>query len=84
MKVFITLASFIFLINCTGRSVQPAVLSPEDSQKTIEQLRSEVLSAACDETIRQEYETEIRTKESTLTENQLRLMLVQMKNNIRC
>ena len=83
MKILSALALFIFLISCQNNTSAPG-LSAADSQKTVEQLRNEVLEAACNEEIRSEYETEINSRQNTLTEAQLKILLVQMKNNIRC
>ena len=52
--------------------------------QSIEQLKSEVLSSACDEETKRGYEEEIERQSEDLSDSQLRRLLIEMKNNIRC
>ena len=51
---------------------------------SVDELEAEVLNSACDEETRQDYQDEIDSSRDELDEEQMRLLLVEMKNNINC
>ena len=67
---------------CQGSSPS----SPQDVNElgSAEQLEQEVLNAACDATIKEDYRKEIEQQRRRLSEDQLKRSLASMKRNIKC
>lgn len=55
-----------------------------DPSKTTEQLKEEVLSAACSDEMKREFEEAITSQSKTLNDNQLRKSIANMKTNLKC
>ncbi len=76
MKTIIVFFLFLLFCGCQSKN--------SDSSKSTEQLKQEVLGAACTDEMRQEFEEEIDSQSKILDENQLKNSLINMKTNIRC
>ena len=83
MEKILFIIFFMFAFSgCQGSSPS----SPQNVNQlgSAEQLEQEVLNAACDETIKEDYRKEIEQQRRRLSEDQLRRSLANMKRNIRC
>lgn len=76
MKVIIVF--FLFFLFCGCRSSDP------NTSKSTEQLKQDVLGAACTDEMRREFEEEIENQSKVLNEEQFRNSLVNMKANMKC
>ena len=76
MKVMIIF--FLFLLFCGCQSAGP------DASKSTEQLKQDVLGAACTDEMRREFEVEIINQGKVLNEAQFRNSLANMKANMKC
>ncbi len=76
IKIFFFI-SFLFIL-FSGCSSEP---SYSEDVKTLTQ---ELLDAACDNKMKQDYEKTIRDQQTVLSEEQLKNSIMNMKNTINC
>ena len=78
IKLLLVLIFFFSLISCgsSGGTV--------NANLSVDELEAEVLNSACDEETRRDYQDEIDSSREELNEEQMRMLLVEMKNNINC
>ncbi len=80
MKFLLLVFSFCMLFTgCSKQAGQNQV-----PQKSVEELKKELLEAACDDQIKKEFEEEIAKKTKRLNEKQLKVSLKKMKDNLKC
>ena len=75
MKVIIVFFLFFLFCGCQ---------SDPNTSKSTEQLKQDVLGAACTDEIRREFEVEIENQGKVLNEEQFRNSLINMKANMKC
>lgn len=77
MKIFIKLSFFltVILVGCNRVG---------NGNQSIDQLKSEVLSLACDDNFRRYLEYQINSQRAILTERQMIKSLQNMKKDIKC
>lgn len=82
IKFIILSFCFITLVSCGTSGNQSG--SPNNTDTSVDQLRKEVLDAACDEALRKDLEDRINKQYKHLSEAQMIKSLQNMKKDIKC